>query len=103
MPDDLAKILSKSELRDLIEFLARQKRAAGADRLADDDPAPWPRRRGEAGGGRSCYIRIRRRGTSSGYVETRAARKYGVPHSIGQSCPPHHPALERSLEGLDRD
>lgn len=40
MPDDLVKMLSKSELRDLVEFLARQKRAPGADTSAGDAPAP---------------------------------------------------------------
>ena len=40
MPDDVVKLLSKAELRDLVEFLARQKRAPGVGKSAGDDPAP---------------------------------------------------------------
>jgi quinoprotein glucose dehydrogenase len=40
MPDDLVKFLSKSELRDLVEFLARQKAAVASKPSSGDDPAP---------------------------------------------------------------
>src|SRR5262249_28811215 len=40
MPDDLVKLMSKVELRDLVEFLARQTAATGVGKSAADDPAP---------------------------------------------------------------
>jgi quinoprotein glucose dehydrogenase len=40
MPDDLIRMLSKAELRDLVEFLARQKTATDADKPSGEDPVP---------------------------------------------------------------
>jgi quinoprotein glucose dehydrogenase len=40
MPDDLIKMLSKTELRDLVEFLADQKKTADAGKPSGDDLAP---------------------------------------------------------------
>jgi quinoprotein glucose dehydrogenase len=40
MPDDLVKMLSKAELRDLVEFLAHQKMKTDVGKSAGDDLAP---------------------------------------------------------------